>query len=127
MVFVALTTIPAGTADADYAQTLTGRYHWDQRGGSSGDVEAVFTPVGEMQWEVSFRFKFRGNSHTYRGRAEGELNAQGKLSGKVRNEGGNRSFTFRGSFNKNGKFSGTHSETTGGRTVRTGTLTLSIS
>jgi hypothetical protein len=49
----------------------------------------------------------------YSGTAEGSLS-----------EGKKRTFTFTGEFD-DGRFSGTHSETTGGREASTGTLTLS--
>jgi hypothetical protein len=125
VVSLALLTVASGQADADNSRTLNGRYNWEQRG-SSGDLEAVFTPVGEMQWEVDFHFDFRGKPHTYSGNAQGELTAQGKLRGEVRNESGKRSFTFDGTFDEQGRFSGTHTETTGGSRVDTGTLTLSL-
>jgi len=102
-------------------RTLTGAYEWSARG-SSGDLEAVFTPTGENTWDVSFHFEFRGEAHTYSGTAEGAL-GDGSLSGTVLNEKKKRTFSFTGEFAE-GEFSGTHSERHGTSDVDTGTLTL---
>jgi hypothetical protein len=107
---------------ADGKKTLNGEFNWIGRD-VSGDLEAVFTPTGEGSWDVDFHFDFRGSPHVYSGTAEGSL-SDGKLEGQVRNEDKKRSFTFTGSFD-DGKFSGTHAETTAGREASTGTLTLS--
>ena len=123
--FLILVTLllPLGqSAMADGTQTLTGEYVWTNRD-SRGDLKAVFTPTGEGTWDVTFYFKFRGEPHEYAGSAEGSL-TEGALKGKVKNEDRKRTFTFEGAF-ENGKFRGTHEETTPGRARETGTLTLS--
>ena len=107
---------------AEGEKTLNGEFNWSGRG-TDGDLEAVFTPTGEESWTVDFHFEFRGSSHVYSGTAVGSL-SEGKLEGQVRSENQKRSFTFTGKFD-DGKFSGTHAETTGGREASTGTLTLS--
>ena len=117
---LALLLLTAGAGAAE-TRTLGGEYRWNQ--GSEGDLEAVFTATGPDEWKVAFHFRFRGRKHVYRGTAEGSLSA-GKLAGTVRNESERRTFTFRGEF-ENGRFRGTHAETTGGGERRTGTLRLS--
>ena len=102
-------------------KTLTGQYIWNQTG-EAGDLEAVFTPAGENKWNVDFRFAHGGDDHVYSGSATGNL-TDGELSGQVRNEGGKRQFTFEMKFEE-GRFKGTHAETTRGREQRTGTLNL---
>ena len=122
-VVLASLVIPSATSFcAQDARTLHGEFAWTQSN-RSGDLAAIFTPTGEGTWDVSFRFEFRSSPHTYSGTAEGSLD-DGALKGTVTNESGKRSFTFRGEF-KNGEFSGTHAETTGGSRKSTGTLKLS--
>lgn len=110
-----------GRTAAGDEQTLTGTYLWEGRG-SSGDLQAVFTPTGEAAWDVAFHFTFRGKPHTYSGTAEGNL-SDGALKGKVFNEDRKRTFTFSGEF-RDGEFEGTHAEIEGGKESRTGTLVL---
>lgn len=116
-----LLLVLGGGASAADKRTLEGEYNWNQ--GSSGDLEAVFTAAGQDEWKVAFHFRFRGRGHVYRGTAKGSLTA-GKLAGKVRNEGEQRTFTFKGEI-EDGQFRGTHAEITGGSDRKTGTLTLS--
>ena len=86
-------------------------------------LRAVFTPNEEDEWTVVFYFEFNGADHEYTGTARGSLD-EGELSGVVENEGGRRTFTFRGEFNDRGVFSGRHAEVRGSRSSDTGTLTL---
>lgn len=102
-------------------RTLRGSYRWEQ-GDETGKFKAEFKPAGELHWDVSFRFRFGGNTHIYVGTADGRLDS-GVLEGRVESDGRKRVFLFKGEF-KNGKFSGTHAELSGGREYRTGTLTL---
>jgi hypothetical protein len=115
--FLLLSLTVVSAADT---RTLTGEYHWNA--GTSGDLEAVFTPTGDGTWDVSFHFRFRGRAHTYTGTAQGSL-SQGELKGKVKNENKARTFTFSGKM-EDGSFRGSHAETTGGSPDRTGTMTL---
>lgn len=108
---------------AEDSRTLNGKYNWSQ-GGSSGDLEAVFTPAGENAWNVEFYFYFRGRDNVYTGTAEGSL-AEGRLNGTVKNENKNRTFTFEGKI-QNGKFKGSHAEIIDGRPKLTGTISLKI-
>jgi len=120
-VAAAFVVLAAAGAQAAEPTTLVGEYVWEG-GAESGALEAVFTPTAtEGEWDVAFHFDFRG-AHTYSGTASGSLTS-GTLSGTVRNEDKGRTFTFSGTFDE-GRFSGTHAETTGGRASRTGTLTL---
>lgn len=119
-VLAALLVAPKGDTTAEGRRTLTGRYSWNQ--GSSGDLEAIFTPDGGGTWSVAFHFSFRGQGHVYTGTAEGSLSG-GSLRGRVRNENGRRAFTFRGTFS-DGTFHGSHAEIEDGREQSTGTLTL---
>ena len=120
-VAVVVSILLGGLAVAGESRTLTGEFVWSQRG-RSGDLEAVFTPTGEGRWDVAFYFTFRGTPHTYSGTAEGSL-SDGQLSGTVKNEGNNRTFTFRGAFEE-GVFNGTHAEIGGSGPIDTGTLSL---
>lgn len=114
--------ILATTSDAKpVAQKLVGEYEWSQ-GGSSGDLQAKFTPTGESSWKVSFHFMFRGQRHIYTGTAEGSL-SNGSLAGEVKNENRRRTFSFTGTVS-DGAFEGTHAELFDGRASKTGTLTL---
>ena len=117
-VLLLLLTVP--TLGAEDSQTLKGSFAWSR--GSEGDLEAVFTPTGTDEWDVSFYFEFRGN-HVYSGTAQGSL-TQGELKGTVQNEDKRRTFTFSGRITDD-KFKGTHAETTGGSSKTTGTMTLS--
>ena len=121
VVVLALVASPAASLHAGETHTLKGEFVWSNRD-RSGGLEAVFTPVGERKWEVSFHFTFRGADHVYSGTAEGSL-SEGELSGSVQNENQRRTFTFSGEF-KDGRFSGTHAEIDGAREQQTGTLTL---
>ena len=113
----------AETAEGeDGTRTLTGEWVWTG-GGGSGPLEAIFTPAADATWTVDFHFNFRDKPHVYSGTAEGDL-ATGTLEGTVQNENKRRTFIFSGSFDE-GRFEGTHAETTGGGEVSTGTLTLS--
>ena len=102
--------------------TLYGQYRWRADPGDPGNLRAVFTPAGSDAWQVKFYFRFDGRSHVYSGNAAGSLD-QGRLSGEVENERGNRFFLFRGDWS-NGTFSGTHSERKRGGLKDTGTLDL---
>ena len=118
-----LMLLPAVGSDAntEETQTLNGSYKWDQ-GDSEGALEAVFTPLTEDTWGVSFYFKFRGKPHTYTGTATGSL-TDGPLSGEVKTENKRRTFSFEGTM-KEGVFSGTHAELDEDEQYQTGTLTL---
>ena len=102
-------------------QTLKGSYEWTDSQGTGG-LEAVFTPTGEGKWDVAFHFVFQGQPHIYAGTAEGTL-AGGDLTGRVLNEGKNRTFVFTGTFS-DGEFRGTHAEIGRDGKHPTGTLTL---
>ena len=117
VVLLLLLTVP--TLGAEDSQTLKGSFAWSR--GPQGDLEAVFTPTGTDEWNVSFYFKFRGD-HVYSGTAQGSL--AGELKGTVRNEDKRRTFTFSGRTTGD-RFEGTHAETTGGSPQATGRLTLS--
>ena len=113
--------VTAAPSTAEDSTTLTGEYRWSRRD-NNGDLEAVFKPTGDEQWDVSFYFTWRGDDHVYSGTAEGSL-TDGELSGTVLNDNKKRTFTFAGSV-EGGVFEGIHKEITGGKEERTGTLTL---
>lgn len=116
-----------GTVNAplpDDSVTLYGSYLWRADPRDPGELRAVFTPTGRGLWKVAFHFRFSGRKHAYRGTAEGSL-GNGRLSGKVRDERGRRTFFFEGN-SRDGHFSGTHSEEKrAGSAEATGTLELS--
>jgi hypothetical protein len=122
LVVLILAAVQSVNAPAAEERTLTGEYWWEETG-RSGDLRTVFTPTGEGSWDVVFYFKFRGESHVYRGTARGSL-SNGALSGKVVNESKRRTFTFEGTV-KDGAFEGSHAEIFGSGPSRTGTLNLS--
>lgn len=125
LVLAAIVIAPAvRAAEHDAAAeptTLTGEYYWSERD-ESGALDAVFEPTGEGAWDVTFRFSFRDKPRVYTGTATGSL-TEGALEGTVVNDDKKRTFTFTGSF-ENGKFRGSHAETTAGRERDTGTMTL---
>lgn len=116
-----LLVAPALAADRAAQQTFNGTYLWEQ-GDDSGRLQAVFTPAGDLHWNVEFHFQHGGSAHTYSGTADGRLD-QGTLSGRVASENRRRVFTFRGEF-RDGRLRGTHSEVMGNEEDRTGTFTL---
>lgn len=115
-----LTLLGAALPADEGSRTLKGEYKWNHQD-SPGPLEAVFTPTGPGEWEVSFHFEFQGRERTYRGTAEGNMGET--LHGDVLNENERRTFTFEGRFEE-GVFHGTHRETTKGREGDTGTMTL---
>ena len=117
-----LVMFQSATVAAAAERTLTGEFWWEESG-RGGDLRSVFTPTGEGTWDVVFYFRFHGESHVYRGTAEGSL-SRGALRGTVLDKDRERTFTFEGAF-KNGEFAGTHSEVFSGGAEKTGTLTLS--
>lgn len=116
---LALPPKPLPAAEEAAARTLSGEYRSNF---GNGPLEARFTPDGEASWKVAFEFVFNGRRHTYRGAARGSLE-EGRLEGRVQNEYGRRTFSFRGEF-QDGVFRGSHAELVRGRERSTGTLTL---
>jgi hypothetical protein len=112
-----------GSVAAEEAETTTlnGAYIWAQ-GNADGELEVIFSPTGEAEWDVSFNFTFRNKPHTYTGSAAGKI-GEGAFSGTVVNESKRRTFTFEGSF-EDGVFMGTHAEVHGEKSSPTGTLTF---
>lgn len=123
-----LLTLALGTLGADdstptNSRTLTGEYFW-QDAEVHGDLEAVFTPTGENEWNVEFHFTFRDQPRTYSGTAMGSLET-GSLNGTVYGDSrrGRREWVFRGNFEE-GTFRGDHAEVEDGEEIPSGTLTL---
>jgi hypothetical protein len=104
--------------------TLTGEFLWKHMN-HTGDLDAVFTKIGDGAWGVEFRFVWEGELHVYRGTAEGSV-TDGGLRGNVVTDNPTRprTFFFAGRFER-GRFTGTHTalQASGG-TYPTGTLTL---
>ncbi len=123
LAIAALLLLTAGGAVGAEEQQLTfkGEFVWSARD-KGGELEAVFTPIGEGVWNVDFHFSFRGKTHIYSGTAAGSL-TEGILRGKVKNESKKRTFKFGGSF-EDGVFTGTHMEIDGNDEQDTGTITL---
>ena len=120
--FLLVLAAVAGPGHAEEGSTtLTGSFVWED-GGTTGDLEAIFTPSEKGVWGVSFHFEFRGRPHVYTGSAKGSL-SEGRLEGRVLNDNKKRTFTFEGSFAE-GAFNGTHAEVVDEKSHSTGTLTL---
>lgn len=123
LAFLAITP-GSPTSAADGQQTLTGNF----MSGFQDRVKplrAVFTPTDERTFDVVFYFNFNGRNLEYRGTAEGSL-GEGELAGRVKNETGQRTFTFQGSFNEKGVLKGTHAEVGRRGERETGSLTLKL-
>ncbi len=116
--------LPAALSDAadDGQRVLTGRYTSGYQD-RPANLRAVFTPDGIGGWKVVFHFSHAGQRHQYRGEASGDL-VTGSISGRVQNEGGSRTFTFRCEFDDKGRCEGRHFEIYRGREHETGKLTL---
>lgn len=103
--------------------TFQGEYQWRADPRNPGALKATFSPDGQGNYRVAFYFRFDGRKHVYRGTATGSL-TEGPLKGKVKNERGNRTFTFNGTVG-NGRFWGDHGEINRyGKIYGTGTFTL---
>lgn len=118
-----LIAVAAASDDASAETTvLTGEYRWVNMDGP-GPLEMVLERTGDGTYDVLCHFKFQGRERTYHGTAEGSLEPEGELIGKMFNENERRTFIFEGSFSHDGSgFSAVHEETTPSRARRTGTL-----
>lgn len=127
---VLLAAVPIPAAAADHQTTLTGNFMSSYQDRVQ-PLRAVFTPAEaheessgeEENHDVVFHFRFNGRNHEYRGTAQGSLTPDGELAGQVQNESRQRTFTFKGGFEK-GVFKGTHAEIGRRGERRTGSLTL---
>ena len=114
--------LPVTALDAaESTRTFSGDYVSAFQSGRQ-PLTAVFTSKGDKRWDVVFHFKFHGRKHAYEGTAEGSLD-EGTLGGTVKNESGQRTFTFEGQL-RDGAFRGTHAELKRTGERRTGSLTL---
>lgn len=118
---VALCLLATSVAAVESTRTFSGDYVSAFQSGRQ-PLTAVFTPTGDKRWDVVFHFKFHGKKHAYVGTAEGSLDG-GTLGGNVKNESGQRTFTFEGRF-RDGAFRGTHAELKRTGERRTGSLTM---
>lgn len=112
--------ITAGPND----KTMTGTYKWTYNK-SDEPIRAVFSPSGATdKWNVTFYFTFDGRDRVYVGTAQGKLSS-GSLSGEVKNENKQRTFTFTGT-SSDGTFNGTHAEIKRGSSRPMGTIELTL-
>lgn len=119
----ALVVLPTTGLKAADSHTLNGEFVWNNED-QKGDLEAVFTPTGKKSWDVAFHFVWEGEPHVWKGTAEGKLD-KGTLSGQVETDGEHKSqFVFKGKFDKQGQFEGTHAGVRDGEERPTGTMTL---
>ena len=102
--------------------TMSGTFKWNKRGGNQ-PLKAVFTQKDKDTWSVVFTFKWGKKDRIYTGTATGNLKTD-KLSGQATDETKKRTWTFKGEFDKDGIFKGTHAETTRGRAGDTGVFQL---
>jgi hypothetical protein len=113
-----------GTLAAEKVK-LEGGFVWHRSEGNlDGKLEAVFTPTGTDQWDVSFHFEWEDAPHDWSGTARGNLKS-GDLSGEVVSDDAQQAkFKFQGTF-KGGMFEGTHAQVRkNGGLAATGTLRL---
>ena len=115
---------PFLAAEEKQEVTMTGSFVWNKKENKTHELKGVFTQTGENSWKVVWHFKWGKKEHVYTGTAKGNLKT-GKLTGEAVNEGGKRSWTFEGEFDKDGLFKGTHQETTKRRAGPTGSFQLS--
>ena len=116
---VAVAVLPSLAADE---VTLSGSFVWERPDEKiDGELDVVFTPSGEGEWRVTFRFDWEGKPRVFEGTAKGSLT--GDLTGDVDSDdpGHPLKFEFRGSFS-DGTFSGTHGYFSKGELVDAGTL-----
>ena len=110
---------------ADDEVTLSGSYVWERPDETNeGELDAVFTPDGEGEWQVAFRFDWEGEPHVFEGTASGSFS--GDLTGNVASDDPSHplKFEFKGAFSA-GTFSGTHGYfNSKGELVDSGTLKL---
>lgn len=107
-------------ATAGKAVTFNGSYDWSD--GGSDELSAEFKPTGDDEWKVTFRFRWNGNSKTWKGRATGSLEDGGTLEGTSGWNGRSWEFTAR---IEDGVMKGSHTETkSGGERYSTGTFEL---
>ena len=120
VILVALLVVPS-PGDGGASRTFTGEYTSDKLG-DKGSLEAVFEPTGDGSWDVVFLVLLDERLRRFAGTASGSL-CDGELTGRVQDEDRLHIFTFRGEF-EDSRFHGTHAESSGGREVPSGTLTL---
>ena len=109
----------------DVGETLEGAFVWtDTDDEVSGDLKAVFTKTGDVEWNVAFHFQWSGEPRVWTGTATGNLHS-GTLSGRVTTDTEPpHTYTFTGEF-KDEVFDGTHAGIhEDGESRHTGTLTL---
>ncbi|MCJ8330957.1 MAG: hypothetical protein HRT89_24525 [Lentisphaeria bacterium] len=101
-----------------------GTFFWSKRKKQVENITAAFEKDGK-DWKATFTFKWGGKDHIYTGTAKGNMKS-GNLTGKINSDDKRvRSFTFKGKI-KDGKFEGTHKETTKGRKKETGAMSLTL-
>ncbi len=103
------------------AQTFSGSYDWSD--GGSDELSAEFRPDGEDRWKVTFRFKWNGKDHSWKGEATGSLSEDGTVSGTVDSGMGRRVWSFEAQLSGE-TLTGKHTEVTGGKKYETGTFSL---
>lgn len=106
------------------ATKMKGGFVWERRdGGTSGDLEAVFTPTGEDSWDVTFYFDWEDEPREWSGTAKGSLNS-GSLEGEAQEDRDRkRTFKFMGQVDA-GVFKGEHGAVRDGELSKRGTLEL---
>ena len=111
----------ASQSVSDKAVKLSGTFVWT---GHTKDqqLDATLTPSGTNQWAAAFSFLWDKKPHTWNGTLKGRLD-NGDVSGEVTADGGHRTFQLQGKV-VNGQLMFSHCETTGGKTVSTGTGVL---
>ena len=126
---VAVAVVASLAAAESSAVTLDGSFVWvadnDDDSDVVGDLEAVFTPTGDNEWDVAFHFMWEGAPRVFAGTAVGSLTS-GDLSGEVEDDREGREptvFRFSGAF-EGETYHGKHGILQEGEYKSLGTLTL---
>jgi len=101
---------------------MTGTFNWNGIKGKNYDLKAVLKLTGPGQWDAVYTFVWKGKNMTYTGVIKGDL-ANGEVTGTGNPADKSRTFAFKGTA-KDGVIAMSHTETTGGKTVATGTGTM---
>ena len=103
-------------------KTFTGTYDW--LNGGSDRLVANFKADGDGGWDVQFQFDFSGDDYTWTGKAEGDLEDGGELTGTASWDRNGREWVFTATL-VGDVIKGEHAEIRNGEPKSSGTFQLS--